>query len=433
MAEPSENNELAAAWARKVENPHIVLIIVDTLRKDRLGCYGHDRNVSPNIDRLSDSSIVYDNAFSQAPWTLPSVAALLTSRYPSELGIRGFNRRIPDTATLLPEVLSSHGYSNHAVVSNDFVSAKWGFDQGFDSFQSLASGHRTISATKVTDAALQLVERFEDGPTFLMVHYFDPHFLYIEHPSHRFSGPPPDPGSQWWLMPIKRLRYQARKGNLSEAQRDHLLDLYDSEIAYTDQQIGRLLDALEGTGLLGDSIVVFTADHGEEFLDHGGMGHTTTLYNELINVPLIVKWPGTHESQRSARFVAHVDLVPTLLDYLGVPAAADQVGMHLGQRSAESPIISETFRYSNSLTAVIQEGTKLVFDGRKDHHRFFDLPSDPTETAPVSAPENQQALLGNLKDYLGRGNQVSAGTDQATEIEITEDELEKLRALGYVD
>lgn len=425
-------DELAAAWARRIENPHVVLMVVDTLRKDHLGCYGYYRDTSPNIDRLAGKSVVYDNAFSQAPWTLPAVASLLTSRYPAELGIQGFNKRIPDSEVFLQEVLSAHGYTTHAVVSHDFVGAKWGFNQGFDSFESFAGGHRTISSEKVTEAAQRIVERIDEIPTFLFVHYFDPHFLFMEHENHRFSESPPDIETEWWSLPYKQLRARARMGQLSAEQRDHLVDLYDSEIAFTDHHLGRLLGQLETAGRMDDTIVIFTADHGEEFLDHGGLGHTATVFNELINVPLIIKWPGTEKPARSMRYVAHVDLLPTLLDYIGIPLDHDVSGMHMGKRGPTSPIFSETRRYQK-VSAVIRDGVKLVYDERNESSRYFDLQSDPAERTPLPELKSENGLVADLIDYQRQAQEGLARLAGDAEIEISDAEREKLEALGYID
>lgn len=428
----ADSAELERAWTHRVEKPDVVLIVIDTLRKDHLGCYGYERATSPNIDALADRSIVYDNAFSQAPWTLPSVAALLTSRYPSELGIQGFGKRIPDEEVFLQEILSAHGYATHGIVSHDFVGPKWGFDQGFDSFQSFATGHRTLSSEAVTEAALEKIDRADDAPTFLFVHYFDPHFFYVEHEAYRFSGSPPDAESEWWFGPWRKLRTQANKGQLSEEKRDYLVDRYDSEIAFTDEHIGRLLDRLETTGRLQDSIVILTADHGEEFLDHGGLSHTTTVFNELINVPLIVKFPGSDEVRRSSRYVAHVDLLPTLLDYIGIPLDHDVAGIHLRDRTPSSPIVSETRRY-RKLTAVIQDEVKLVADEGRSRIQFFDLEADPLEQQALVEAENGSRLLAELAEFKQRTQEGLARLEQEEDVEITAEELEKLRALGYVD
>jgi len=429
---PDPPDELEAAWANRVEQPNIILILVDTLRKDRLGLYGHDRNTSPNLDRLASTSVVYENAFSHAPWTLPSVAAMLTSQYPSVLGIEGFRRRIPDSAAFLQEILSAHGYATHAIVSHTFVGAQWGFDRGFDTFQSFAGGHRVVTSGIVTEAALQVVDRLNEQPTFLMVHYFDPHYLFMEHEGFRFSGTPPDAESQWWVMPHRQLNSRAYRGMISEAQRDYLYDLYDSEIAFTDFHIGRLLDRLESEGHLQDSIVVFTADHGEEFMDHYGMGHGTSVYNELINIPLVIKWPGSSKAVRSTRYVAHVDLLPTLLDYLGIPLEHDVSGVHLRDRDSEQPIISEHHRHRD-LTAVIQDGTKLIYNERRDTIEFFDLRSDPVEAQPLDQVGASEGLLAELKAFQDRLGAAAGEHQPGDEVEISEEQRRQLEALGYVD
>lgn len=426
------NGELDSAWRLRVERPNIVLIVIDTLRRDRLGCYGHDRGTSPNIDRLADFSTVFENAYSQAPWTLPSMAALLTSRYPSELGIRGFNQRIPETEILLPEILSAHGYSTHAVVSHDFVGAKWGFDQGFDTFQSFAGGHRSVTSEEVTGAALPILEGIAEIPTFLLVHFFDPHFLYLEHDDLPVPQPPPEAESGWWEMAFRKLRAQARKGRLSDEKRDHLLALYDSEIAFTDRQIGRLLESLDEADRRDDTIVILTADHGEEFLDHGGLGHTSTVFNELINVPLLIRWPGVDEQIRTERPVALIDLLPTLLDYLEIPIEHTVAGLPMRDRTPDSSIFSETRRYQKA-TALIRNGTKLIYDETRSRVRFFDLDADPAELQGISQVQDGARLLEQMKEHRDLAARILAGMEPGAEVEITAQEREKLEALGYVD
>lgn len=431
-ASPDPPDELAAAWTNRVEQPNIILILVDTLRKDRLGFYGHDRNTSPNLDRLAGTSVVYENAFSQAPWTLPSVAAMLTSQYPSALGIENFRRRIPDSAVFLQEILSDHGYTTHAIVSHTFIGSQWGFDRGFDTFESFAGGHRVVTSEAVTEAALQIVDQMNEQPTFLMVHYFDPHYLFIEHEDFRFSGTPPEAESEWWVMPHRQLNYRAYRGMISAAQRDYLFDLYDSEIAYTDFHIGRLLDRLASAGLLDSSIVIFTSDHGEEFMDHDGMGHGTKLFNELINVPLVIKWPGSSDSIRSRRNVALVDLLPTLLDYLDIALHPDVAGVHLRDRDSQQPIISENRRHRD-FTAVIQDRSKLIYNAQTETIDFFDLESDSLELEPLDRIGASEWLLAELESFRDRYRTEDAQQPTGDEVEITEEQRRQLEALGYVD
>lgn len=431
-ARPDPSDELQAAWADRIEQPDIVLILVDTLRRDRLGFYGHGRDTSPNLDRLASMSVVYENAFSQAPWTLPSVAAMLTSQYPSMLGIKGIREPIPDSTILLQEILSRHGYTTHAIVSHTFVGAEWGFARGFDSFQSFAGGHRVITSKKVTDVAMRLVDRLGEQPTFLLLHYFDPHYLYTEHERFRFAGARPDEEAKWWTLKFRQLEFQAQRGRISAAQRDYLYDLYDSEIAFTDFHIGRLLDRLEADGRLQNSIIIFTADHGEEFLEHSGIGHGTTLFNELINVPLVIKWPGVDEAVRSQRYVAHIDLLPTLLDYLDISLERELSGVHLRDRSSEKPIISEN-RQGADLTAVIGDGMKLVYDRRQDTIEFFDLDSDPAEAHPLERVGTGDELLAELWAFQERARVRDDQGPIGDEVAISEEQLRQLEALGYIE
>jgi len=221
----------------------------------------------------------------------------------------------------MQEILSAHGYATHGIVSHDFVGAKWGFDQGFDSFQSFASGHRTLSSESVTEAALEKIDRLDEGATFLFVHYFDPHFFYVEHEAYRFSGPPPDAESEWWFGPWRKLRAQVNKGQISGEKRDYLVARYDSEIAFTDEHIGRLLDRLES-------------------------------------------------------------------------------------------------KQHRKMTAAIQDGIKLVYDEQKDRVQFF---------------ENGGTLLAGLTEFGHRTKEGLARLELEEDVEITTEELEKLKALGYVD
>jgi len=426
-------NELAAAWDQRVERPNIIVILVDTLRKDRLGFYGNKRDTSPNLDRFADKAVVYENAISQAPRTFPSVSALLTSQFPSAMGIAGIRERLTDKAIFLQEILSENGYETHAIVSHDFIDKKWGFGKGFDSFQSFAGGHRVVTSADVTDSALEIIDGIDaDRPTFLLAHYFDAHYLYMEHEEFRFAEPPPDADSEWWLLAFRVLRGKARRGELTPAHREYLLGLYDSELAYADHQIGRILDRLESRGLLDNSIVVFTADHGEEFLDRNGLGHGVTLFNELINVPLAIKWPGVSEGQRTARYVAHVDLMPTVLDYLEIPVEHPIVGMRYQDRTPSDAILSET-HWRRDMTAVIMDGKKLFLNERENELHFFDLESDPGELNPLDRIESSGALLAELEAYREHCSTAQLFFGGGSTLDLSEEEVERLRALGYVD
>ncbi|MGE5232692.1 MAG: sulfatase [Acidobacteriota bacterium] len=419
--------------------PNVILITVDTLRRDHLSCYGYARHTSPNIDRLAARGLRFDDAYSQAPWTTPSIGALLTSRYPTELGIHDAPDRLADRFITLAEMLRGAGYRTGAVISHFFIDSEWNFQQGFESFdQSNVLGHRGISSPGVTRQALAFARAHAGEPFFLWAHYFDPHYDYLEHPGFRFGDAAGYHGpinSQLQYTELVRLL-----PTLTDRDRQRLLDLYDSEIAFTDHSIGRLLDGLRKLRLLGDSLVVLTADHGEEFLDHQGVGHGGTLYNEVIHVPLIIKLPGPQAPHGVVRDPAGlIDVYPTIAAALGiVPGEMLRGQSLLAQRPAEraSEIIwSETDW--GKLRAVIDDRTKLILNLENGSKQLFYLPTDPAERHNLIAGMGGRPLLQQefaRLDHRLRGElaEISRAAIVAPHARLPDELQAQLRALGYL-
>jgi arylsulfatase len=424
--------------------PDVVLIVVDTLRADHLSCYGYERNTTPNIDRLAREAIRFENAISTAPWTLPSVASLLTGQYPSALGIHDQPARIDDRFPLLSELLREHGYATRGFVSHAMVSARLGFGRGFDVYHEEASiEHRSITSTAITQKAISFLSGDEERPVFLFLHYFDPHYDYWLHGEHNFSAP-----------------YRGRLGSgesvpdlwgeldtLSPEDVAYLISLYDSEIAFTDRHIGALLDELEAQDRFDDSIVIVTADHGEEFLERGWLGHSITLHQELIRVPLIIKLPGV-----GARVVetpvSLMDVAPSLLRHLGleVPPGLDGRALDLtsGAPVPSAPVFSETFNPQIhrpgrpkrvSLRSVVLGRRKFIFDSVRDEGAFYDLAEDPGERSDLSersdaGAQRLKALLHRWMRRMSRKQRIGPSQDPG-EL-FTPEQREQLEALGYL-
>jgi arylsulfatase A-like enzyme len=410
--------------------PDIVLLVVDTLRADHLGSYGYTRRTSPHLDALAADSLRFTRAFSSAPWTTPAVAALLTSRHPSSLGITNVQSPLPRDVVLLPEMLQEAGYRTGAFVSHSFVSEKWGFARGFDTFdESNVKGHLATTSPRLVDLAIRWIDDLEptDSPFFLLVHFFDPHFVYLEQPGFAFGGVEPS-----YHGPVHSGALPSRlaeaPGGLDDADLRELERLYDSEIAVTDRAIGRLLDHLRAKGLYDSALVVATADHGEEFLDHGALDHAKTLYDELMNVPLLVKLPGV-EPTRVDRSVALVDVLPTIADWLDVEPPAETRGVSLlGRDDTPRPIFLETQRLRR-LRGVVLGNLKLIVDLDSGEVELFDLASDPDERSNLSAGRPEQVrTLRRLVDALGAEGQ----RDDAETLELSDEERARLKALGYL-
>jgi len=426
---------LALASCRPpTRKPNVLLIVVDTLRKDHLGCYGYPRNTSPNVDRLARDSRRYDRAISQAPWTAPSMASLLTSQYPGVLGIEDEAAILEDDWVVLPEVLREHGYVTAAVVSHLYCSSRWNFDQGFDFFdESNIQGHNDSTSTGVTTEALMFLANRTDAPFFLLLHYFDPHDTYLEHAGFPFASDEEYHGPVTGALTSDRLRHlpeDLRPEDIAEIVRH-----YDSEIAFTDRQIGKVLDRLRDLNLYDDTLIVFTSDHGEEFREHGSFRHGYTLYDELINVPLIIKAPDSR-GESVDDTVALLDVYPTILDLAGISVEHELQGNSLADSSTREErartVFSETSRKNLLLRAAVTREHKLILDLHSADFEFYALSADPGEQHDLADqnPDGYPALQESLQSWL---NETSATRGEGARIELTPEEQERLRALGYLE
>jgi arylsulfatase A-like enzyme len=401
--------------------PSFVLILVDTLRADHLGAYGYRRPTSPRLDALAARGTLFETAITQAPWTLPAAMAVVTGRLPSSHRVENDGLRLSRSIPTLAEILKREGYSTSAVVSHIYVAAPFGFDRGFDHFDDfgLSRAYRFEAgleprAEAVTDHALAQVRALKGRPFFLLAHYFDPHWDYD----------PPAPYAERFARPYSGKidgRYQSFSRfapigvELPAADREHLIDLYDGEIAYTDAQIGRLLDGLRGAGV-SEAVVAITADHGEEFKEHGGLGHGRTLYDEVLRVPLIVSRIGAAgPAGRVPEQVRSIDLFPTICELAGAAIPSGVQGKSLvpwleGRKDASRGALSETIRFDAYRKSYREAGRKVIVRLEDNRREFYDLVADPGETRNVlseRAPEAlrlEEALFSETEGLAGGWN-----------------------------
>ncbi|MDP6460198.1 MAG: sulfatase [Gemmatimonadota bacterium] len=417
--------------------PGVVVILVDTLRPDRLGCYGADRPTSPSIDRLASESVRFTRARATAPWTLPSAASLLTGLYPSAHGARTTRSMIREDAVLLAEVFRAEGFATGAVVSHVFVGSKFGFGRGFDVFlEAEAQGHSHISTDGVTREAIALLEEYaaSGASFFLLVHYFDPHDAYLDFEGADFAkGPPGRIGSGMALSEVRWL-----PDGLSPDEERRLRDLYDEEILRTDGGIGRLLNAVDTTGLSARTTVLLTADHGEEFHEHGRRGHGRTVYEELMRVPLMVREPGGTPGTVDAP-VSLASVAPSLLELAGLDPAAlgaqtPSLVPYLRGETVDAPdrILCESdYVAPERLRALVSGRYKLVRELTTGSSALYDLVADPGELRDLSgaSPQVTARMEAELEQELRRV--VRAGRGRG--VSLTPEKEEMLRGLGYVE
>lgn len=398
---------------------NVLLISVDSLRADHLGYNGHSRPTSPVIDRLAAEGVAFETCYSQSGWTLPSMVSILTGRYPSEHGATKFSHRMNESLPTLATILSDHGYSTHAYVSHVFLKPDYGIAAGFRSYDYsvLDVGHPHIVSTAepLTDLIVRDIDKIRE-PYFLWVHYFDPHWDYMPHEKWAAFGRS-DPGR------------------------------YDAEIAHTDDQIGRLFDTLRAHNLYENTIVVFIADHGEEFGDHQGKFHYS-IYEEVLRVPLIIRAPFLKPGKRQMP-AQQIDLLPTILGMLKIDVPEASPGRDLfgddAQRSQQPIFVERDHPPPFNQNAVILGHYKLsVIDVAESSPTtpekslarnvrpgvyLYDLSKGP-ERQNLYAEDNPTArellaLLAKHRATVGRGT----GGGTAT---IDEDLKEKLRTLGYL-
>lgn len=398
------------SYAAPRSRPHILIYMVDTLRADHLGVYGWHRDTSPHLDRLAGDGVVFETAYAPSSWTRASVASLLTGLPPVEHGATSRRHRLPPRLKLVSEHLSGLGYRTHAVVTNPHVVEHWGFDQGFDRFVVLGTDDERwadVDAGRVNRELQDLLPGPEAPPTFLYVHTIDPHA-------------PNDPVEPYDRLFTEEPRPALRVGRLDPgvdpAELENLVALYDAEIRYADDHFGELIEELRRRGVYDDTLIVFVSDHGEEHLDHGRGGHGQQLFEEVVRVPLVVKFPGGELAGRRVEVPASLlDVAPTVLRAAGDEVAPELDGIDLARMAREPseaagrPLFLdlELRRYDDTLhvaRGVVYRGHKYIEEVLPEPRRMlFDLASDPGEKRNLladdpAAGEPFAAMLENHRE-----------------------------------
>jgi arylsulfatase A-like enzyme len=395
--------------------PNVLLITIDTLRADRLGAWGYDLPTSPHLDALAAQSLVFLEARSPSSWTLPALASLMTSTHSSTHGIWRFDGRLAQAFDTLAERLAARGFRTAAVGNHTFLAEKFGLHQGFQEFdvslvREQLESHIAVTSPEVTARGIAWLEANRmNVPWLLWLHYFDPHAVYQEH-----------------------VGFSERFGTATDSQR------YDGEIAFTDASIGDLLQVLTPLGFDDDTIVVLVADHGEEFQEHGGDGHGTSLHREVLHVPLLFRVPGM-TPRRVDEPASLVDILPTILELLGLPASTDLAGRSLvasmrGSARGRPAVLGEV-RLHSPWESLETRAWKLLRSPASGTIRLFDLLADPTEQHDVARghPEVVLELEARLRDRVRAAETKGRRLSGARATELSPAELRRLKDLGYVE
>jgi len=385
---------------------NVVVIGIDTLRADHVGAYGYPRPTTPRIDAFARGAVRFETAVSQSSWTVPGFASMFTGLVPSEH--RAGEGMCPDVTSLddrhetLAGALRAGGYRTASFVSNVWVSSELGLARGFDEHE------RVMFSSDAVERALGWLRERRRSPFFLFVHVMDPHKPYA--PSAEDARPFVDPA---YHGPIGASFSGGVVPGWNDADRRRIVDLYDGEVRFADGLVGRVLDTLDELGLTERTIVVVVSDHGEELFDHAGIGHGHTLFDELLLVPFLIRFPGAWAHGAVARPVRTMDLFPTLLDAVGRPVPAGLNGvslMPLLRGAADAPptevALSESpcFAADVGLQSLRTAHEKLVFSPVSAHAQLFDLTTDPHEQTDLAAerPADVAALRDRLAEEASR-------------------------------
>jgi arylsulfatase A-like enzyme len=457
----------AAAVFSRTAPPNIVLIVIDTLRADRLGANGNGRGLTPFIDSLAARGYVFRNAYAQCSWTNPSVASIMTSRFQSQHGIVAFESVLADSEVTLAEVLKQRGYVTGFFSANGLLAKKFGFAQGYDEFQSLlvrpgdGRGHPGVPerAARINGDALAWLDRTAQAraasaPVFLHLHYMEPHYPYapraeaLDHVADGHDRPDVNEANAAAVFGHVKPLTLPVLGNLQ--------DVYDAEVLSIDTELRALFAELERRHFLDHAIVVLTADHGEEFMEHDHIGHEQTLFQELVRVPLLVLVPGHSQRTDVDQVVSLIDVAPTLVDLAGAPrppsfeghswkgtlvrdpswwrflAWRDGMRQEPGAGFAYSELIKPPDRNAKRVTphehAVVWGSHKLIvgIDGERE---FYDLAADPGEKDPNGLTDGARTELQARYEIIRARAQADAAPQAMHPLDAVT--RERMHALGY--
>ncbi len=431
--------------------PNLLLITLDTLRQDHCSVYGYDLPTTPNLESFARTGLRFDQAFAPMATTGPTHASLFTGLYPVAHRIVKNGLFLDDEHDTLAEQLQAEGWRTAGITSSFVLDERFGYSQGFQAWQDEFTqrgssthmpdweGHKVTGgfdrrADAATRRAVRWLERHavpgndtsrgdDAQPFFLFVHYFDPHNPY---------DPPPE--------------FDAQYAPRGPSPLQDAIARYDAEIAFTDQQVGALLDSLRRLGLDDNTLVVITGDHGEELMEHGHMEHGVHVYDETVHVPLLARWPGRLPAGRVvAEPVEVVDLAPTLLSLLGAPALGRAQGRDLasgwlGQTGfdADHPVFLHRRHYEPGMEGTIPVageklavrlgGWKYIVGDAEGTRELYDLTADPDERYNLEAerPEQAAKLAARLAAWLQSTARQADASGQ-----LSEEDLLRLEALGY--
>ena len=434
---------------------NIILITIDSLRADHLGCYGYHKETAPFLNSFTKESVCFSHAYSLGPVTQASVPCILTGTFSSRYG--RFTNSLADGRRTVAEAFKDNGYLTAGFHSNPYLSADLKYNRGFDVFEDYAGSFKPlkrvikekgfvnaiknirpvikkrinnwyyIPAEEINKDVNKFITKNKNRTFFLWIHYMDVHIPYLSHNKNEVKND----------YSIKLFRKMLENsGGLCPEEIETLRNLYDGEITYLDNHLKSLVDRLKALCLYDDSMIIITSDHGDEFYDHGGVSHSHKLYEELIRVPLIIHFPrGNCKGMFINKPVSLLDLIPTMTDVAGVEIKYKLDGINLlpiitGKENNERVIISEVDTYMFSLR---KGDWKLIYNDKTKGKELYNLKDDPKER--LNLVNKEIGILSDLERHLigHLSNIPDRDKDEAKPDDYDDHVRKRLRDLGYMD
>ncbi len=439
----------------------VILLTVDALRADAIATYADTAPPTPACEALAADSIVFERAYSPAPWTLPAFCSMMTALPPEVHRTTQFSARLAADHVTLAEQMQAAGYLTAAVGDNLYLMPAYGMDQGFARYefypQTMLNPRRSLGrrlekalrhdttrneadTPYLTDRAITWLEGHRDQAFFFWLHYFDPHLPYTPPAQYLPPGtPPPRIGTALYHDKFHSIRSGYFVPTAEEVA--WIRGLYDGEVRHVDTHVARLLAALKRLGIYEDALIIFTSDHGEEFWEHGGFEHGHSVHEEVVRVPLMVKLPGASRTGRISTVVSTGSILPTVLDLCGVaqdtaPVAYPSLRPYwTGAAPPEAPVASTGCGYyedqlairTNAVTYIkrLLSGRECVYDAARDPHELLPTGDDTLVDAARELLSVWHARVADLRKQVGRVAQQGVHLDDRM--------LQRLRSFGYVE
>lgn len=433
----------------KKKHPNVFLVIIDTLPAEHSSGYGYERSTTPNLDRLAEEGVRFENAVAPSPWTLPSITSILTGALPSRHQA-GYHIDPPDKAdrrmarmrsgmTTLGNLFQDHGYKTVGFFNNPFTHPEFGLNQGFDEYNYAGGDNMNIrTANLVVAQAQKWIEENGDEPFFMALHFFDPHLAY--NPPLTSAAPYIADYQGNLSPPFNPELYEVRTGELelSDEDKKFVVGLFDAEVATVDAVLGSFVEYLKEKQLYDNALIIVTSDHGEEFWQHGGFEHGHSLHKEVIEVPLVMRYPGKLMAGKEVgEYVSLCDILPTVAEFLGWQVTFQHDGRSLYPRGGRinvppHPVVSENMHYGPQKQGFYSEGLKLIVNVETGEMRVYDLEKDPdemnntlgSEKLPPRVKDQVAKIAKDLEALLKSGKPDAAMLDRDT--------IDKLKSLGYI-